>query len=203
MAEPEFTPEELETETWKLIPIYQGHYSVSTLGRVRREIKACGTQAGRILKHSFDGDGYAQVHPSVFGIARMVKVHILVAHTFLGSPPDGYEVNHIDGQKWNARLSNLEYLTTLQNHRHAARLGLKASGDRNGARLYPERQVRGEAQANSKLTTEQVRRIQWLLSQGVTGKEIAALIPISESTVSCIKRGRMWKHLTGFTSSQT
>ncbi len=56
-----------------------------------------------------------------------IRVHSLVAQYFIGPRPEGYQVNHIDGNKTNNHYSNLEYVTPMQNIRHSVETGLKAS----------------------------------------------------------------------------
>lgn len=102
-------------------------------------------------------------------------VHRLVAEAFL--PPDEtrYEVNHIDGNKSNNHVSNLEWATHSENHRHAAVHGLSAK-----AVLKPS----------------QVVNIKQLLGEGFTYKYIADMYNITVSAVNHIKNGRSWNHLT-------
>jgi hypothetical protein len=64
---------------------------------------------------------------------RQEYLHILVAEAFLGPCPHGKEVNHKNGVKPNCRLSNLEYITHPRNMKHSAKMGLAASGERNGS----------------------------------------------------------------------
>lgn len=58
------------------------------------------------------------------GKKRMVLLHQLVAYTFLGQVPDGYEINHKDGNKDNNHIDNLEYVTHKENVKHAWDTGL-------------------------------------------------------------------------------
>jgi hypothetical protein len=116
-------------EEWRQIPGAEFVYSVSSFGRVRRDTPTVHGPAGRLLKPQ-KGEKYLQVRLAVFGAIRSRRIHNLVAAAFIGPRPFGYQVNHIDGDKHNNRADNLEYLTKLENERHAARLGLKAHGDR-------------------------------------------------------------------------
>ena len=97
---------------------YEGIYEVSDLGRVRRTGKARGARIGRILALTAHPEGYSQVQLRRNGRYDLWLVHRLVARTFLGSA-DGREVNHRNGEKRDNRRSNLEYLTPLENVRHA------------------------------------------------------------------------------------
>jgi hypothetical protein len=127
MIEQEFTIHELNSETWKPIVGFEGLYSVSDMGRVRRDAPGSGTHKGRMLK---PGTTYKRKQYSSVALccnSRMYRVYIhqLVMAAFQGAIPDGYEVNHKDGNKLNNRLSNLEYVTRSENSRHAISLGLR------------------------------------------------------------------------------
>src|SRR5271169_1445354 len=120
-------------ETWLNVPGYEGIYSVSSFGRIRRDRPGKGTcVVGRIMKTRLTPAGYPIVclTGSEPGVQTDHTVHKLVTTAFWGPCPPGKEVNHKDGDKSNPRLDNLEYITPKENHEHAARTGLKASGDR-------------------------------------------------------------------------
>lgn len=139
-------------ETWKAVVGYEGLYSVSDLGRVRRDAAGIrNAKAGRILTQSNRGHGYLRVDLYRSGTSKTYSVHSLVAAAFLGVRPVGHEIDHVDGNKANCASRNLEYVTRLENNQRAARLGLKPSGDRNGARTQPHRLARGENHWRRKL----------------------------------------------------
>lgn len=100
-------------ETWKPIPGYEGYYEISTYGRIRN------LKRNRFVKAE-SNQPYYQVWLNKNGMREIKKIHHLVALTFLGECPDGYIVNHIDFNTHNNRLDNLEYITQLENIRHAA-----------------------------------------------------------------------------------
>lgn len=102
-----------KTEIWKPIPGYESFYEISTEGRIRK------ARSKQLLKTN-SNQPYYQVWLNKNGLREIKKVHQLVALTFLGEPPDGCIVNHIDLNTHNNRLSNLEYLTRPQNIQHAA-----------------------------------------------------------------------------------
>lgn len=103
---------------------YAARYQVSDAGEVRAHpnARAKGLVPGRILFQSRDERGYPQMQLWLDFKAHTVKVHRLVAHAFLGERPDGMTVNHIDGNKENNTVQNLEYVTGLENTRHAHRV---------------------------------------------------------------------------------
>jgi hypothetical protein len=128
--------------------IYEGIYSVSNLGRVRREVagRSGSSWPGRILKLSIGKTSGSYLHVQLCrdGRARTIRVHILVMRSFVGPPPAGQEVNHKDANKRNPRFSNLEYTTKEGNRQHAKEHGLYRAGDDHPSRLHPERCARGE-----------------------------------------------------------
>lgn len=79
---------------------------------------------GQPLVQRLSPDGYPEVTAGRHGRGR-VKVHNLVAMAFLGGRPEGFQVNHIDGNKENNKASNLEYVSQKENLRHAFVTGLR------------------------------------------------------------------------------
>lgn len=180
-------------EKWLPVFGYEGFYSISNVGTIRRETSANGRPPGHILRASFDGYGYLHLRLSKHGEARTVVVHRVVARAFLGECPAGHEVNHKDGDKQNNRVENLEHVTTKQNHEHAAANGLKATGVRQGQHTHPERFPRGERVHTAKLTNEAVRIIRQRLANKESGRALAAEFKVSANSISRIKTGRTWK----------
>lgn len=110
-------------ERWK--KIYHDYYEVSTLGRVRRIVSGSpNTYSGRILNPSKISRYPLVVLYGPDGEKKTIRVHLLVARAFIGPCPEGMEVNHKDTNKWNCRLTNLEYLTPQKNSEHASKKGL-------------------------------------------------------------------------------
>lgn len=119
-------------EEWRSIEGYDGFYEVSSLGRVRslpRIIKKSdGTEQpvkGRILSQNKTGKTenpkYYAAQIGKNGKSRAMKVHILVAQAFLGKRPDNLVVNHINGDSFDNRPENLEYITNRENISHASK----------------------------------------------------------------------------------
>lgn len=133
-------------EQWKDIVsrdgIYIGRYQVSDWGRVRAHpgVRVRGSKPGRILFQSRDDRGYPQCELRASD-RFTVKVHRLVAEAFLGIRCQGMTVNHIDGDKTNNNLTNLEYVTNRQNLWHAHRV----IDERSGVIVCGERMCISEA----------------------------------------------------------
>ena len=107
-----------EEELWKEWP-RDPRIMVSNKGNVV-SYKRGG--AGYPLKVSYSGSGYQKVSTSHESFSY---VHKMVAETWIPNPNHHKEVNHIDGDKDDNRVENLEWVTRSQNIRHAYRTGLK------------------------------------------------------------------------------
>ena len=109
-----------EKEIWKDIEGFEGMYQVSNMGNVKslkRTVwnsgKGCyKTVAERILKVGKDRKGYLQVQLCQDGKGKSYKIHRLVATAFCENPHGFKEVNHIDGDKTNNCVDNLEFCSS-------------------------------------------------------------------------------------------
>lgn len=107
------------TEIWKPVPQFEGVYSVSNLGRVKSvdRITADGRFVkGKHIKPVKRPDGYLQISRyKGNGKMRIELIHRLVAKAFLGEPPKGYVVDHIDRNRANNNIENLRYIPKPEN----------------------------------------------------------------------------------------
>ena len=116
-------------EEWKDIEGYEGFYQVSNKGRVKsveRKVWDSGKQSyntikERILKPGKDGYGYLKVDLCKYGQPRSITVHRLVATAFLDNPKNLPQINHIDENKENNCVNNLEWCTSKYNNNHGTR----------------------------------------------------------------------------------
>lgn len=207
----EFTPEELAAEEWRDVVGYDGYYSVSNLGRVRRDAARLNPQdrssvQGRILKPSTNSP-YNHIYLCHNGHRLSVSVHSLVIAAFIGPRPLGMQINHKDTDKKNNRLGNLEYMTPSENTRHAHAAGIarppgnppgQACGKRNGTYTHPETRHRGEKNGNSKLTANNVQSIRSLYvrnSKEFGLKALARVYGVSHVLIANIVNRTTWKHI--------
>ena len=108
-------------EIWKDVPEYEGVYMISNKGRLKaleREIAHGNTKQIRreTIKHQWmNDDGYMICKLSKDGRNKNVAVHRLVALAFLDNPENKAEVNHIDGNRSNNDVANLEWVTRAEN----------------------------------------------------------------------------------------
>lgn len=107
-------------EIWKKIKNFED-YEVSNLGRIR----SLKRSKQKIMSLKFDTKKYNIIGLCMNGKLSTKKVHRLVAEAFISNPKNKATVNHIDGNKTNNKVDNLEWLTNEENMAHAAKLGLK------------------------------------------------------------------------------
>ena len=100
------------SEEWRPVVGYEGLYEVSSYGRVRSldryDERNCFRE-GRILKLYTSRVGYLRVQLSLNSKKKMYLVHRLVAEAFIPNPDNLPEVNHLDEDKTNNRVENLEF----------------------------------------------------------------------------------------------
>ena len=99
-----------QMENWKVIEGYES-YEVSDWGRVRR--------GGRVLKGQHITPGYVQVGLCKGGVKKYMLIHRLVGLTFIPNPEGKLTINHIDHDKANNFLANLEWATHSEQNIHS------------------------------------------------------------------------------------
>lgn len=102
-------------EIWKKIA--DTNYYISNKGRVKNS-------NGYIKKQTKDARGYLRLQLYIDGKKINFRIHRLVAMAFLENPENKKTVNHIDGNKENNNVDNLEWATYSENQYHAIRTGL-------------------------------------------------------------------------------
>ena len=131
------------------------------------------------LKQKTQSNGYQSVTLSFGKSKKTCNVHRLVALKYIPNPENKPHVNHIDGDKSNNHLGNLEWVTPKENTKHSIEKGLQSP--------------QGETNANAKLTLEQVKEIKILLTQvDVIKTEIAKKYGVSVSAIHDIDKKRNW-----------
>ena len=105
-------------EVWKDIPGYEGLYQVSNRGNVR-SLNWNGTKTTKNINQKPHKNGYRQVLLSKDGVRKMFTVHRLVALVFIPNPNELPQINHIDEDKTNNDVSNLEWCSAQYNVRYS------------------------------------------------------------------------------------
>ena len=170
-------------ETWKPVREFPDHYEISNLGRLRRTKAYRGVEAGRVRKPQMLGK-YPAYWLSVAQSTFARSTHRLVADAFLGPIPEGMQVNHIDGDKMNCHVSNLEIVTNSENRAHAYRvLG-----------VTPNRGAVGVKNPNVKLDWQKVDAIRRDYVAGVrTYQSLADEHGVSKVLIGQVVRFKIWQ----------
>jgi hypothetical protein len=171
-------------EEWRQVPGFDG-YEVSDFGSVRSYYKKGRfleklADHPRTLKPATSTTGYKTVALPVNGRYKHCAVHRLVLRAFVGECPEGNEVAHLNGVRTDNRLSNLQYVTHIENEAHKIAHGTAPLGELNGQAI---------------LQGWQVAEIKYLASKSVPQGKIATLFDISHKDVSEILRGGRWGHV--------
>lgn len=116
-------------ETWKPIKGYENRYEISSLGRVKSLSRhKCVLQGKekrtheKILKFDQHKNGYLFVCLYNKSKKHAYPVHRLVAEAFIPNTRNLTQLNHIDGDKTNNKINNLEWCTAKENNLHSARV---------------------------------------------------------------------------------
>ena len=166
---------------------FKGFYKISRDGSVISVPRNGTVNFEKKIKPTIGTNGYLKVSFRCFGKRYTRNIHRLLALTFIDNPNNYPCVNHIDGDKLNNDISNLEWATYSRNVQHAYDNGLTVS-------------VKGESKSN--LTNDDVLRIVMMKGNGETLKSISEDFGVSPSTISDIVLGRTWSHLTGIKLKQ-
>lgn len=158
-------------EQWNFVQDFE-NYLISNLGNVK-------TVNGKPKKIVYDNKGYGRVELWKNNKGRKFRVHRLVAETFIPNPLGKEQVNHIDGNKKNNCVSNLEWVTPKENIRHAIENDLSSIkyGSKNLA---------------SKLKEEDVRYIRENAGINKSVRELSEIYKVSTTTIYNIINYKKW-----------
>lgn len=164
-------------ERW--IPGYEGKYSAKTSGEIITYHTHFKTP--RPLKTIVNNKGYIQVSLVGDRRTRTYRIHRLLAMTFLTFDKN-LDVNHIDGNKLNNNLNNLEMVSRKENIRHAFKLGLRCE--------------KGENHNRTHLKNSDIREIRDLWYHRLfTQVKLGELYGIGDTTISKIVTRNTWSHI--------
>ena len=118
-----------DEEIWKDIKGFENKYQISNLGNLRN------SNTNNTLKFRKSSRGYLTITIRKKSKVYCYLVHRLVAETFLPNPNNYPQVNHIDGNKSNNIVDNLEWCTASNNQKHAYRIGLHVNDTQKMKRM--------------------------------------------------------------------
>ena len=165
-------------EIWKYVEGYNNSYQISNTGNIRRIYKNGNIKYLKLC--IFNGYYYVSLWKNNYG--KNYLVHRLVAKHFLKNYNSKPQVNHIDGNKLNNVVNNLEWCTQKENVNHAIKTGLTLNlGEDNNA---------------SKLNVNQVYTIYFMLKYTkLSQSKISNIYNVSKTAISLINRKINWKYL--------
>lgn len=178
---------------WKKIPNYS-RYDASNLGEIRtHDWKGSGVT--KIMSPSKDAGGYLRTMlKRDDGVIHTIKVHRIIASTFIKNPNNKSSVNHKNGVKSDNRVENLEWCTHAENIKHAKEHGLrwKPKGEMNPSAKVTEDiviKIRKEWELKPKHPSGRPKKV------GITRAELAKKYNVSEHIIKRIVTRKTWKHL--------
>lgn len=124
--------------------------------------------------------GYMYIKVNIGGTIKTTKVHRLVAMTYIPNPDNLPQVNHIDGDKGNNNVENLEWAENLYNSRHAVDVLGIGIGSTHSQVKYPE---------------ELIRQICEMLQDGYRNCDIVSELGVNKDLVARIRNGKNWPHV--------
>lgn len=149
--------------------IIRKSYSLTDKNNVLRTYKE------KVISQSVNSSNYKKVIlRDENGKGTNYYVHRLIAEHFIPNPENKEQVNHIDGNKWNNNISNLEWVTPSENSKKAFDVGLREISGYNKIKV---------AQTSRRFSSEEVEQIKEYYSIGKTMKEIAEIYGCSDSVI--------------------
>jgi len=158
----------------KEIKGFDGLYTINTMGKV------FSMKTGKEKTQLLSNAGYYRVHLFNNGKGKIFSVHRLVAETFIPNSKKLPCVNHIDGNKLNNRVSNLEWVSYADNNAKAVKTGLSPQG----ADVY-----------NSAFSEEQVHFIRELFFIGYSKTKLARVFKVSVTALTDMVNGKTYSNI--------
>lgn len=182
----------MEEEIWKDCFEFPDRYQVSNKGNVRSKayLKTGRTKnssefkyltKSRLLSLFINPDGYFQVRLQVNNVKVTRKVHRLVAEAFIPLKEGKNCVNHLNSQRQDNRVENLEWCTNQENIQH----GYDSGSNSNAGDLHPR----------AVLNSAVVLQIKLLEKTGISCAEISRVVGFKYHTVNKVIKRKNWKEI--------
>lgn len=167
----------MEKRIHDFLPWIKDYYTINDKGEIFSD------NSGKMLSRNKPGTTYQIINfMTIDGKKQTFRVHRLVMMAFKPiENTEKFEVNHIDGDKTNNSLDNLEWCSSKENQKHAFKTGL-------------QQPRKGEQSNFSKLTQKDIELIFELRAQGWLQKDIAEKVGCTRSNISYILNKKSWKN---------
>jgi len=176
---------------WKSVKGYEGIYEVSTRGQirsldridtyVRNHTTVTFHRKGTLLVPRITPDKYLGVVLQKKGAQKHVRVHRIVGEAFINNPDNKPQINHKDGNKINDDVKNLEWVTVLENTRHAINTNLI---------------IQPKGEQLSVLTEKDVLTIRKLwATKKLNQRQIARKYKVGHNCIWYIIHRHTWRHI--------
>jgi len=176
-----------QIEEWRDIPEFKGKYQASNKGRIRsldREEKRLGhiyRVKGRVMSQSVNPNGYRVARMSLNSVVRHKSVHRLIMLAFCENPDNKPSVNHINSDRQDNRLENLEWCTNQENSNH-----MKQSN----------RSLKGHLNHQSKLDIYKILTIRTIGGHSLwPSRKIGSALGVSKTSVINVLKGASWANV--------
>ena len=162
---------EKKIKNWEL-------YTIDEFGKVKN------TKTNKYLKGAINSKGYLRVELHLNKKIKKFFVHRLVAEYFVENPLNKEQVNHIDGNKLNNNMNNLEWVTNQENRNHAIKNNLTKN-------------LCGEEAPWSKLTKKDVIfiRSEYDKKETFNAKKLSKKFKVSTSQILLVAKRKSWKNV--------
>jgi hypothetical protein len=160
-------------EQWIDLPNYEDHYQISNFGNFAKK-----TKTGRLLRKLNSATHYLSVSlKNIDGTGqKCIYIHTTVAKLFIGERPDGMVIRHLDGNRYNNKVSNLQYGYPKQNYED----------------LIKHKTNKGSNNGRAILNENSAKAIKFLLQNNVSVKLLSNAFDVSIGTIYAIDKGRNW-----------
>lgn len=188
-------------EEWVDIKGFEGRYKISNKGEIVRYAVTDVYKSGKIInrgekiiKPSISGNGYLKVGLNKDSKFYNKNLHRLLAEHFIPNPDNLPCVNHIDGNKLNNNLDNLEWCTAKYNSKHSFDNGMSNISE------YSKYKV---SNVSRRFTSKEIKEIRKLFNEGKTKKEISKIFNCCDSIIGNILNDKTYKNIEDYEYLQT
>ena len=172
-------------ELWRCVVGYENIYEISNKGNVRSVARLLKRRTdnlptwkkGYLLKPFNNGRGYRAVHLEYRGVRKSKYVHRLVLEAFTRSPKQNEECHHIDNNRENNSLENLQWLSCSDNLKHRTKHGTWGGEKVNFCKLKEQDVI-------------------FIRNSDLSRRELANRFNVTKTNIDAIIWRKSWKHLS-------